>query len=189
MREHIVKTSRSFVDYNLYFQDESRFGLFTRNGKALTAKGIKPVCPYQHKYENLYLFGAFSPITGSTVMLELPFCNTDMFQQFLDELSKHQPKEYKIVVLDNGAFHKANRLVIPPNIGLLFLPPYSPELNPAEQVWRIIKKEMTNQVYHSLDELSEAMKTIIQNKITNQAIINLTGYPFYLDAYQTIYDL
>jgi transposase len=189
LREHIVKTNRSFVDYNLYFQDESRFGLFTRNGKALTAKGIKPVCPYQHKYENLYLFGAFSPITGSTVMLELPLCNTDMFQQFLDELSKHQPKEYKIVVLDNGAFHKANRLVVPPNIGLLFLPPYSPELNPAEQVWRIIKKEMTNQLYHSLDELSDALKNIIQHKITNQAIINITGYPFYLNAYQTIYDL
>lgn len=165
-----MKTNHSFSDYNLYFQDESRFGLFTRNGKALTAKGVKPVCPYQHKYENLYLFGAFSPITGSTVMLELPFCNTDMFQQFLDELSKHQPQEYKMVVPDNGAFHKANRLVIPPNIGLLFLPPYSPELNPAEQVWRIIKKEMTNQVYNSLDELSKAMMAIIENKITNQAI-------------------
>ncbi len=48
---------------------------------------------------------------------------------------------------------------------------------------------MTNQVYHSLDELSDAIKTIIQNRVTNQAIINITGYPFYLDTYQTIYDL
>jgi len=52
----------------------------------------------------------------------------------LNKLSNHKPDEYKIVVLDNGAFHKAKKLIIPEKITLVFLPPYSPELNPAEKI-------------------------------------------------------
>ncbi len=58
------------------------------------------------------------------------------------------------MILDNGAFHKAKSLIIPDNIALLFLPPYSPELNPAEKIWRHIKRKFTNRIFKSLDELS-----------------------------------
>src|SRR6266446_7933069 len=103
IEEHYLKNQSNYSDFNIYFQDESRFGLFTRNGKALTAKGIKPICLYHHKFESTYLFGAFSPINGDSLLLDLPNCNTDMFQIFLDELAKQNPEEYKIVILDNGA--------------------------------------------------------------------------------------
>ena len=53
----------------------------------------------------------------------IPYCNTDMFQIFLDEFSKLRKREYKIMFLGNGAFYKAKRLIIPENIGLIFLPP------------------------------------------------------------------
>ena len=104
--------------------------MFTKNGKALTAVGVKPICPFQQVFQSLYLFGAFSPITGDHFLLELPHCNGQNFQVFLNEFSLHNPDELKIVVLDNGAFHKAKALVIPENVILIFLPPYSPELNP-----------------------------------------------------------
>ena len=108
--------------------------MFTRNGRGLTARGVKPICPFQQKFDNFYLFGAFSPINGSSFLLELPYCNTDMFQLFLNEFSKENPTELKkVMILDNGAFHKAKSLVIPENIILLFLPPYSLKLNPAEK--------------------------------------------------------
>ena len=68
----------------------------------------------------------------------MPVCNS-AFQIFLDEFSKINANELKIMVLDNGAFHKAKKLVIPDNIILIFLPPYSPELNPAEKVWAKFK--------------------------------------------------
>jgi transposase len=64
----------------------------------------------------------------------MPRCNATCFQIFLDELSRLRPDEYKVMVLDNGAFHKARSLKIPGNICLVFLPPYSPELNPAEKI-------------------------------------------------------
>jgi len=55
----------------LYCQDESRFGLFTRNGKGLTAKGVKPVCNFQQVFKSLYLFGAFSPNVSEFITNEV----------------------------------------------------------------------------------------------------------------------
>ncbi|MBK7129885.1 MAG: transposase [Crocinitomicaceae bacterium] len=78
-----------------------------KNRAGSNSKGVKPVCTYQHKFENTYLYGAFSPINGDSFLLELPYCNTDCFQYFIQELSKQNPKELKLIVLDNGAFHKA----------------------------------------------------------------------------------
>ena len=138
----------------MYFEDESRFGLFTKNGKALTARGVKPICPFQQVFQSTYLFGAFSPINGASFLLELPFCNTEAFQLFLNEFSAKNLDELKIMVLDNGAFHKAKRLIIPENILLILLPPFSPELNPAEKMWAKFKRAFTNRLYKSLDEVS-----------------------------------
>ena len=146
----------------MFFQDESRFGLFTKNGKALTAKGVKPICPFQQVFQSTYLFGAFSPITGQHFMMELPHCNADTFQLFLNEMSKEDPDEFKIIVLDNGAFHKAKSLVIPENIALIFLPPYSPELNPAENIWARLKRTFTNRLFKTLDELKEFISKVAQ---------------------------
>jgi len=139
----------------MYFQDESRFGLHTKSGRGLTAKGVQPICTFQQLFEYTYLFGAFSPVTGEQFLLEMPYCNSDTFQIFLDEFAKIDPKEYKIIVLDNGAFHKASKLKLPDNIALLFLPPYAPELNPAEKIWHHIKRKFTNKYFNSLSEISK----------------------------------
>ena len=109
---------------------------------ALTAKGIKPICPFHQVFKTLYLFGAFSPINGDKFLLEMPNCNTANFQVFLVGFSAQNPDEFKIIVLDNGAFHKARALKIPDNIGLLFLSPYSSELNPAENIWQFSKENL-----------------------------------------------
>ncbi len=94
--------------------------------RVITVKGVKQVAPFQHKFKNLYLFGAFSAIGGSSFLLEMPKCNGDTFQEFLNQFSKEKPEEFKILILDNGAFHKAKALIIPDNIYLLFLPSYCP---------------------------------------------------------------
>jgi hypothetical protein len=54
--------------------------LFTRNGKSITIKGVKPVCPFIQDFKNTYLFGAFSHITGSSLLLDMPYCNTECFE-------------------------------------------------------------------------------------------------------------
>ena len=162
---------------NLYFQDESRFGLFTKNGKALTAKGVKPLCSFQQVFKSTYLFGAFSPINGDSFLLELPFCSAETFQIYLNEFSKQNPQEFKIIVLDNGAFHKAKTLNIPGNIALIFLPPYSPELNPAEKMWQTMKDNFTGKLFNSLDSLSHFIKEQVQ-ALSKNSIISTCSYNY-----------
>lgn len=162
---------------NLYFQDESRFGLHTKNGKGLTIKGVQPICPFQQVFKNTYLSGAFSPINGERFLLEVPYCNADAFQVFLNELAQVKPKEFKIVVLDNGAFHKAKKLNIPDNIALFFLPPYSPELNPAEKIWQFFKRKFTNRHFDSLDEIS-AFFTETLKLLTTEKVISTCSYEY-----------
>lgn len=110
-------------------------------------------------------------------MLELPLCNTDTFQVYLNELSVHRPDEYKIVVLDNGRFHKAERLNIPDNIALLFLPPYSPELNPAEKMWARYKRQFTNLLFNSLDEVSLFIENTT-NSLSDEIVKSTCSYKY-----------
>jgi transposase len=79
--------------------------------------------------------------------------------------------------LDNGAFHKANTLEIPENIGLIFLPPYSPELNPAEKIWAILKRKFTNKLFKSLDEVSVFI-TESTNALSSDKIKSTCGFGY-----------
>jgi len=162
----------------VYLMDESRFGLLSIQRRCLTARGVKPRIPYQHRFKNFYLFGAYAPVSGAHFTLEMPYCNTDCFEVYLEAMSQQRPDEFKVVILDNGAFHKAKRLKIPPNIALHFLPPYSPELNPAEQIWRYIKDRIANQVFETLENLGIAVGKIIKD-MTPQIIQSITGRSLY----------
>lgn len=161
--------------------DESRFGLLSIQRRSLTARGTKPLVPYQHRFQNFYLFGAYSPSSGDHFTLELPKCNSDCFQLWMDEFCGHHPDEFKIVVLDNGAFHKSKELVVPSNIALLFLPPYSPELNPAEMIWHHIKGHLANIIFESLDRLSDAVAVIVKN-LAPDTIQSITAWTLYTNS-------
>lgn len=163
---------------NLYCQDESRFGLFTRNGKGVTAKGIKPTCPFQQVFQYTYLFGAYSPITGDHFQLELPYCSADTFQIYLDQFSAVRPRELKVMMLDNGAFHKAQRLRWPSGILPLFLPPYSPELNPAEKIWWRFKRAFTNKTFENLDQLSEFLCLLVR-ELQPEEVKSICGFDYF----------
>ncbi len=105
----------------------------------------------------------------------MPFCNTECFEVFLQELSNQNKDEFKILFLDNGAFHKAKRLEIPNNIALCFIPPYSPELNPAEKVWAFIKNKITNMAFKTLEELQDFLSRIIKNNLGIDRIKSITN--------------
>jgi transposase len=151
--------------------------LFTRNGKSLTAKGVKPICPFQQVFKSLFLFGAFSPLNGDQFLLEMPSCEGNTFQIYLNEFSQHQPQEFKIIVLDNGAFHKAKSLIIPENIALVFLPPYSPELNPAEKMWARLKRKFTGKLYKTLDQISVFISRAIK-KFTAKSVKKTCAFEY-----------
>ena len=173
---------------NLYFQDESRFGLLTVLRRMITAKGIKPTAPFLHRFDNLYLFGAFSPVTGTGCLLEMPHCNSQTFQIFLDHLSEQHPEDFKIMILDNGAFHHARRLQIPSNIALVFLPPYSPELNPAEKIWRYFKDRVSMIAYNSLQALQQKISEIAKG-MTAGNVKSICANEFYINTFKNAFNV
>lgn len=155
--------------------------MFTRNGKGLTAKGVKPICSFQQVFKSLYLFGAYSPITGEHFELELPTCNTETFQLFLDHFSEINPDEFKIILLDNGKFHKGKDLVIPKNIKLLFIPPYSPELNPCEKIWHKFKRQFSGKLFKTLDNVSEFITTQV-NSLSRKDVQSICGFEYIINS-------
>jgi hypothetical protein len=165
----------------VFVQDESRFGLMPIIRRRITIKGVKPIQKVQHKFENYYVYGAVEPISGDSFFLEMPYLDSECFQIFLYEFHASYPDDFIIMPLDNGAFHKAKKLVIPDNILLLFIPPYSPELNPIERLWQDIKDEISCCVYETLDELREAVAEVLR-RYSHQDIASLTGYQYIVDA-------
>lgn len=166
-------------------QDESRCGLLPIQRRRITAQGVQPLLPAAYHFESLYLYGAVEPLTGQSFFLELPTLNTHGFQLFLDHFAATDPASFHLLLLDNGAFHKAQALRLPPNIGLLFFPPYSPELNPIERLWRDLKDWLASSFPTSLDELSDLLCTRLR-EYSAATLRSLTGFHYLLSAAQTV---
>lgn len=104
----------------------------------------------------------------------------------MDEFSKERPMELKVIVLDNGAFHKAGTLVIPDNIILIFLPPYSPELNPAEKIWAKFKRDFTNRLFKTMDNLKNYVCGLALD-LSKDEVMSITAFQYiFINDYWTI---
>ena len=74
------------------------------------------------------------------------------YDPFLAQVSEAHKNEFIVMVLDGASSHKCKELKIPDNVSLVFLPPYSPKLNPAEQIWNVLRRNyFANRVFDSLD--------------------------------------
>lgn len=124
-------------------------------------------------YENFYVYSAVASRTGDQFSLLLPFVNTDMMQIYLDEFSKSLGQENVILIMDQAGWHKSKDLVVPTNIEIWFLPPYSPELNPVERLWKHIKQNVLhNRLYDTLKQLEKAVLDYF-DLIDNQLLTRL----------------
>jgi len=83
-------------------------------------------------------------------------------------------------VLDNGSFHKAKRLIIPDNIILIFLPPYSPELNPAEKMWWQIKQEFVCKTFENINELGKFLAKQVRIVNKKETVKSICSFKYLL---------
>lgn len=172
---------------NIYFQDESRFGLKTHIGKLLSAKGIKPIVTYQHRFTNTYLYGSYSPINGNSFVWEINGVDNLIFESYLQHFSLYKPNEFKIVIIDNAGFHSTKNINVPKNIFLLNIPPYCPELNPSEQVWQYIKNRYKNQNFKSMEDLKKWLHAFVKN-MTEETIMSITSNHHFFDAFNASFN-
>ena len=89
----------------------------------------------------------------------LPYANLEAMALHLAEISRHvAPGAHAVVVLDGAGWHKVGgRLSVPDNVSLLLLPPYSPELNPQENVWQYLRQNyLANRVFETYEAIVDA---------------------------------
>ena len=130
-------------------------------GQPMLGNDKNPIVNYQHKFLNTYLWGSYSPIDGDSFVWEINGVDSKIFEAYLEAFSKHNPNEYKILIIDNAAFHSTKYINIPHNIFLLRIPPYTPELNPCEQVWQYIKYRFKNKYFKDMKELKKWLNQIV----------------------------
>lgn len=94
---------------------------------------------------------------------------------FLRELSKMFPDEYIMLVADGAGWHKAKGLIIPANIEIVTLPPYTPEMNPIEQIWKELRSRgFRNEVFQTLEKVVDRLCELLRS-LSPQTIQSITG--------------
>ena len=146
------------------FQDEAGFGRINKPKYCWCKKGIRPSVPCHHIREYRYAYGAVEPITGKSYFLIMPYCNTDCMNVFLAHLSESYKEDQIVLVCDGAAWHKSKGLIVPQNVHLIFIPPYTPEMNPIEQIWKEIRKlGFRNEVFQTLNKVVDRLCATIRS--------------------------
>ena len=160
------------------FQDEGRFGLLGDPRRCWAPKGIRPVVGARLVRQYTYAFSAVSPHEGVMDSLVLPFVNAEMMSMFLALVASRHPEDFIVMVMDRAGWHIAEALEVPANMRIVFLPPYSPELNPAEHIWKALREGwFVNTVFRNMravvDTLCQGIRALEFNLERTQS---LTGF-------------
>ena len=120
-------------------------------------RGSRPRAPRDQRYEWAYIFGAVCPSRSASAALVLPCANAEAMNLHLDEISRQVAVgAHALLILDGAGYHLKAALQIPENITLLHLPPYSPELNPVENIWEYLRaNKLANTVFETYEEIVE----------------------------------
>jgi transposase-like protein len=163
--------------------EEGRFGLKTWLRRRWCPLGERPAWIVTEEYEWLWLYAAVEPSTGTGVFLLRPTVEGACLELFRQHLRKELGEGSLAVVLDNAPSQHSGEVNWPDEMYPLYLPPYSPEWNPAEQIFRHLRKRLSNRVFTSLDELQQALIDELQQFWEHPTVLlHLTGDPWWLQA-------
>ena len=124
----------------VWFQDEARVGQQGTLTRVWAKRGTRPRAPRDTRHQWAYIFGAVCPARGAAAGLVMPFADTPAMNAHLVEIARTvAPGAHAVLVLDGAGWHGGYDLAVPDNLSLLMLPPYSPELNPVENVWQFLR--------------------------------------------------
>src|SRR6202035_186661 len=131
----------------VWFQDEARIGQKNSLTGVWGQTGSRPAAPKDLGFASAYVFGAVCPVEGKAAGRIMPVCNTGAMNHHLSEISSQVAADaHAVVILDRAGWHRSQGLVVPGNITLLELPPYSPELTPVERIWHYLRSHLARQL-------------------------------------------
>lgn len=159
------------------FQDEARFGRMSDPRACWAPAPHRPTVNLALVREFAYEYAAVSPGDGALDHMTCEKMNTDNMNRFLGQISKKYCEEFIVIVLDGASSHKSKDLMVPENVSCVLLPPYSPELNPAEQIWNMLRRDyFANRVFDSLaaaiKQAEKGLATMAADKIAMKSLSN-----------------
>jgi transposase len=145
-------------------------------------RGSSPSVVRQTEYQWGYIFGAVDPLTGQSSALIAPTVGTALMSTHLRMIAEQAggsggsgQDTHVVLVLDGAGWHKAKELVVPVNMTLFFLPPYSPELMPMERVWAWMRQhDLSNRVFENESAIDKACNES-WNNLTPERLRTITA--------------
>ena len=175
--------NRRNLPVRLVFQDEARFGRMSDPRACWAPAPKRPMVRLAMVREFRYEYAAVSPWSGDLDYMTAEKMNTENMSKFLKQVSQAHKRDFMVMILDGATSHKGKELKVPRNIVLVFLPSYSPELNPAEQIWNVLRRDyFANKVFDSLNAATlqaergltcMASNTLSLKRLTNWTWINV----------------
>ena len=128
-------------EVHTYFQDEARFGQKGTITRVWARRGSRPRAVRQTGFTSLYVLAAVCAATGAMSAVIMPTLNTEVVNLFLEQFARELPAGvHAVLIWDGAGFHTGEDVVVPSNVSLIQLPPYSPELNPVENLWHYLRR-------------------------------------------------
>ena len=161
----------------VWVTDEARVGLHDASRRCWALRGMRVVKPRQQEYEWSYVYGALEVVDGDSEFQLLPTVGLPLTHGFLKQIVASHPEAFHVVIGDQAGFHfRPGDERLPERVRIIPLPAYSPELNPVERLWDIVKDSLCNRVYKGIEALEDAACTALEPFIRNrQRVRSLVG--------------
>ena len=141
----------------LWVADEARFGLQPSHRRAWVSRGVRAHKDSRCRYDWQYVWAALQIGGGGSEFLYSNKADQDVSSYFLNQIARRDPLALHVVIWDGAGFHPmGNDTRLPPNVVVVRQPPYSPELNPVERLWDMLRDALCNRSWASLEDLLEA---------------------------------
>lgn len=152
----------------LYFEDESGVSLSPVVGKTWAPRGKTPIFRITGKRGGVLAMSAISPSGRMRFRLEKRRINSGVMIEFLGQLMKSHRRRKIAVVMDQAPCHISKKIRAfvdaKNNLEVFYIPPYSPELNPDEKVWRHLKHvSLKNHQAQNKNQLSRMVLSALRN--------------------------
>jgi transposase len=155
-----VKATHPEAAVEVWAEDEHRLGLLPVVRRVWAPVGARPAARVHRRYRWLYVYGFVRPRTGQSWWCLLPIVSAEAFGLALAEFARDEgigPDRRAVLVLDRAGWHAAADLALPEGVHLAFLPPASPELQPAERLWGLVDEPIANRAFADLHELEATL--------------------------------
>lgn len=169
-----------------YYEDEMRSGTRTEVKRRWTPQNHRPVCRIRLGYEFCYLYAAIAPFSGNLIALILPEMTRQCFEIFMDYFKEKTHELYAglpvLLLADKAGSHQSE---VCSQRGIAFepLPTACPELNPVERFFEELRKELSNQIFDTIEQVEDFLSTILTTYWEHpQAIVQLCCFPYIRDS-------